>query len=282
MPTIRILTDTPGDVPQELVQKYNMGVLHAYINFGPTESLPDDGIAITPQQFYERLPNAKPLPTTAAYSPGEAEAKLREMLETADHIVAVHTGQNLSAMINSTRIAAKAVGEDKVTVIDSGSLSMGCGWVAIAAAEAAHAGGDVAEIVRVANSVKERLRLWAVPTGMDYLRRSGRVNTLVASVGEILQIKPVIAAHGGEIGSAGRVRTFKKVIPHLVELAQSQLPLERLAVLHLHNPEGVKELEAALKPLSPENTITVTVTSAIGANMGPGGLGICTVRKAGN
>jgi fatty acid-binding protein DegV len=102
---------------------------------------------------------------------------------------------------------------------------------------------------------------------------------MLAGLGEMLQIKPVIAAYNSQVESVARVRTFKKIIPKLVELAEGQAPLERLAVLNLYSPDAVVELRAALQHVAPEGTITVMVTPAIGANLGPEGLGIATVRQ---
>jgi fatty acid-binding protein DegV len=116
---------------------------------------------------------------------------------------------------------------------------------------------------------------------MEYLRRSGRVNALVAGLGEMLQIKPIISVKNGEVSSAGRVRTTQKVIEKLIEMTREQAPLERLALLHLNNPEGAAFMRDALADIAPpDNTLMVMASSAIGANFGPGGLGIALVRAA--
>jgi len=280
MSSVRIVTDSACDVPPALAAQYGIHVIPVYINFG-LESYLDDGVAITKEQFFARLATAAELPTTAAYSPGIAEETLRAALAESEHVVAIHLSRNLSACLESTRIAAQNVGADRVTVIDTGTLSMGAGWAVLAGAEAATQGADPQTVVQVVNSTIERSSLWAVPSTMEYLRRSGRVNTLIASLGELLQIKPVIEVMRGEVKSAGRVRTFKKVIPHLVELAQSQAPLERLAVLHLNNPEGAAELAEALRAVAPpQHMLTVMACAGISVNFGPGGLGIATVRQA--
>lgn len=279
--SIGIVTDSACDVLPDLVERYHIRVIPVYINFGAQESYLDDGVQITKLGFYQRLPSANPLPTTAAPSVGEAEAALRQALEQYEHVIAIHIGHNVSGTIGSSRVAAQSIGGERITVFDTGSLSMGAGWQVLIAAELASQGADLVTILRTLESAKQRTRLWAVPNTMDYLRRSGRVSSLVAGLGELLDIKPIIRASQNEVQSEGRVRTFKKVIPKLVELAEAQGPLERLAILHINNLPGAEELRLALQHLSPPEYTQVTfAAAAIGANFGPGGLGLVTVKQA--
>lgn len=279
MSNIRIVVDSACDVPAEYVQRYQMLVIPAYIHFGVDESLKDD-IDISREAFYQRLPESNPLPTTSAYSPGEAETVLRQALEDAEHVIAVHTSGKLSAMVESTRVAAKTIGENRITVWDGKSVSMGGGMQAIAAAEAAAAGKSREDILALLQDIQTRFKLYAAPSTMEYLRRSGRVSALVAGLGEMLQIKPLIEVSTGEAESAGRIRTFRKVKEKLVEMAHDLAPLEQLTVLHINNPEGAAELHAALQDIAPpDHTYVVMASAAIGANFGPGGLGFAAISK---
>ena len=280
MTRIRIVTDSACDVPPDYLEKYEIGVIPAYINFG-LESIPDDGVNITRAAFYERLQTADPLPTTSAPPPGVSEQMMRDALADADHVVAIHVASKLSGIFNASRVAAGAIGEDRVSLFDTGSASMGGGWSVIAAAEAAAQGGDLDAVLKAAAFTRERTQLWAVPITMDYLRRSGRVNALVAGLGEMLQIKPIISVQDGEANSAGRVRTTRKVIEKLIEMTHEKAPLERLAVLHLNNQEDAQYIRDALADIAPpDNTVMLMASSAIGANFGPGGLGIGLVQAA--
>jgi DegV family protein with EDD domain len=280
MARIRIVADSACDIPQDIVEKYGISVIPAYINFG-LESIPDDGVSITREAFYERLKTADPLPTTSAPPPGVSEQIMRAALADADHVVAIHVASKLSGIFNTSRVAAEAIDTERISLFDTGQASMGAGWAAIAAAEAADRGADVDAVIAAAQSTNERTTLWAVPITMEYLRRSGRVNALVAGLGEMLQIKPIISVDDGEANSAGRVRTTKKVIEKLIEMTREQAPLERLAVLHLNNQDGAALMRAALSDVAPpDNTVILMASSAVGANFGPGGLGIALVRAA--
>jgi len=278
--TIHLVTDTACDVPAKYIEQYGIHVLSAYVHFGTEESLKDE-VDISREEFYRRLPISDPLPTTSAYSPGEAEVLLRQLLTNDDdQVLCIHLSGKLSSIIESTRVAAKTIGSDRITIIDSLSLSMGGGWQVIAAAEAIAAGKTLDEVIAVVKDMQSRFALYAAPSTMEYLRRSGRINALVAGLGELLDIKPMILVNTGEAENAGRIRTFKKVKQKFLQMVRENAPLERLAILHINNPEGAEELRQQLVDVSPEgNTEVVIASAAIGANFGPGGLGIVYVRE---
>ncbi|HLA44668.1 MAG TPA: DegV family protein, partial [Aggregatilineales bacterium] len=279
MAKIHLVTDSALDVPAALLEKHKIGLVPAFINFG-LESIPDDGKAITIEEFFRRMETASPLPTTSAPPPGVAEEVLRAAIAGADRVLAIHVSGKLSSLIEAVRIAAQSVDPERITVYDTESVSMGGGWQTITAAEMAADGADIAAITAALDALKPRLKLWAAPTTLDYLRRSGRVNAMVASLGEMLQIKPMITVRDGEIVLQGRVRTFKKVFTELERLCREFAPIQRLAVLHMNAPENGEKMYEILKDIAPvdDETLFVNASAAIGVHFGPGGLALATVR----
>jgi DegV family protein with EDD domain len=276
---VKLIVDSTSDLPPDWLAKWDIPVLAVYVNFGD-ESFLDDGIALPRAEFYRRLAASRALPTTSAPPPGVAEQLMRKQLDKAEHVVFFTVASAFSSLYNNVRLAAQQVDPKRITVVDSGSASMGLGWMVAAAAEAAQRGADVEEVLAAARDTSERLKLWAAIDTLQYLRRGGRVNALVASVGTLLQIKPIIDVKEGKVGIVQRVRTMNKARQTLIDLAHEQAPLERLAVLHTNFPEGAADLLARLSDLAPANTITVDVTTAIGTHVGPGCLGLSPVRKA--
>jgi len=276
---VKLIVDSTTDLPLEWLAHWDIPVLAVYVNFGE-ESFLDDGIALPKAEFYRRLAASRSLPTTSAPAPGVAQQLMRRQLDNAEHVVFFTVASRFSSLYNTVRLAAQDVDPKRITVVDSGQASMGLGWMVVAAAEAAERGAGPDEVLAAARSACERLKLWAAIDTLEYLRRGGRVNTLVASLGTLLQIKPIINVKDGEVGVVQRVRTMNKAIQTLIDLAHDQAPLERLAVLHTNFPQGAADLLARLVDIAPVNTITVDVTVAIGTHVGPGCLGIASVRKA--
>jgi DegV family protein with EDD domain len=205
---------------------------------------------------------------------------MRQQLDKAEHVVFFAVASAFSSLYNTVRLAAQQVDPERITVVDTGTTSMGLGWMVAAAAEAAQRGAGVEEVLAAARDTRQRLKLWAAIDTLEYLRRGGRVNALLASVGTLLQIKPIIDVKDGKVGIVQRVRTMNKAIQTLIDLAHEQAPLERLAVLHTNFSEGAANLLARLADIAPANSITVDVTTAIGTHVGPGCLGLSPVRKA--
>ena len=276
---VKLITDSTCDLPREWIERWDIAMLYPYVNFDE-ESFVDDGVALPTGEFYRRLAADKRLPKTSAFGVGAAQEAFSRQLAKAEHVVAITVASRFSSIYNTVRLAAQEFGESKVTVIDSGMVTMAAGWIVAAAAEAAQDGCGVTEVVTAANDTRERVKLYAVIDNLDYLRRSGRVSSFVASIGTILQIKPIIEVTGGQVNSIQRVRTMNKAVQSLVELAQGQAPLEKLAILHANNLTGAAELRDRLADIAPANTVTIEIGTALGTHVGPGALGISPVRKA--
>jgi DegV family protein with EDD domain len=275
---IRIMTDSVADVPAHLLEKWNIGVVPTYVNF-EGGSYADDGKELNRELYYQRLPHMAEFPTTAAPSPAVAEEILNRAIEGYDHIVSVNIPAKLSATINNVRLGAQGI-KDRVTVIDGGTLTMGIGFQVLVAAEIAAETGDVESVVKAVESARRNIKLYAIIANLEYLRRSGRVNAVVAFAGSLLQVKPILDVHDGEVDVAQRVRTMGKAIARLKEMTEEQAPLERLVVLHINNEDGAKELQQSLGSTVPPDTITIVAGPTLGTHIGPGSLGVVTLRKA--
>lgn len=280
MARILIMADSTCDLPPDLVRRFTIRIVPTYVQFG-LESLADDGIQLTRTNFYKRLVTASPLPTTSAPSLGETIEIMNRALQDADFVIGLTAPSNLSAIYNVFRLAASQTAPKRVTVIDSRTLSMGFGWQVIMAAEMAEAGHSAQAIQQMLLSTQPRIHVWAALDTLEYVRRSGRVGWAAATMGELLQIKPIIHLYDGEVGYAMRVRTSHRAFQALVDLAHQAAPLDRLAIMHTANPDGAQRLSDALHTIHPAaNPVIVEATPIIGVHVGPNGLGLAVVQKA--
>lgn len=273
---VKIVTDSTADIPDDWAQELEIGIIYDYINFG-TQSLRDK-LDISRTEFYERLTTSTELPSTASPGVGEFEEAYRQAGAPEVAIVSVHPPSNLSALYNTAHLAAQSFPAGRVTVVDSGQLTMGMGWLVIAAARAAQAGASVARIVELVTAMKPRARVLAVLDTFEFLRRSGRLSWTQALVGTLLRIKPMIEVRDSAVLPLERVRTNRRALARLVELTEALGPLESLAILHSNRPRGADDLRLRLADLCPqEQVLTVDVTPVIGVHVGPRGLGIAAI-----
>lgn len=275
---IRFVTDSTSDIPADLVAKHRIGIVPCFINHGE-QSFADDGRELVREDFYSQLPSMRPAPTTAAPSPGMAKEVIDAAFEDADHVIIVSVASKLSGTYNAMRLGAAHLPQDRVTLIDSESVTLGLGWQVLIGAEVAEATGDVEQTVDAIRRVRQHANVYAALETMEFLRRSGRVGWAAASIGALLQIKPLLHVYEGEVNAVSRVRTFSRAFEELVRLGTAQAPLDRLAILHAANPEGAQELRERMKDIAPANVIIVSITPTIGTHIGPGGLGLATVSQ---
>ena len=269
---IRIVTDSVSDIPADLLQKYQIPIIPCFVNFNG-ESYSDNGVDLDRDEFYRLLPDMKKQPTTAAPTIESARDILQEALEGYDHIVSLHVSGKYSTTINNVKLAARELPEGSVTVLDSASFSMGIGVQAIVAAEVAQQTGDVQQVVQAIKRVQELQHTYAIFATLEYLRRSGRVNALIVSVGSLLQIKLIVDAREMEINPVHRIRTFRRAENQLEKLVRAQAPLDRLIVLHIRNEAGAREFLERVKDIAPADTPIVEVGPTLGTHIGPGSLG---------
>jgi DegV family protein with EDD domain len=277
---IGLVTDSPSDLPENLAKQFKIEVVPAILVLDGISYL--DGIDITRPEFYKRLPNLSCSPTTAAPAAEAFSGRFRKLLASGyDHIVGIFTAEKLTAIANIARKAADDF-NGQVSVIESGSLSLGIGYQVLAAAEAIEKGLELTGVLAAAQSVRERLHLYAALDTIEYLRRSGRVPQAVATLGGLLNIKPVVELREGMVKPAGAARTTRQATEKLAHLLKELGPLERLCILHTNADIRAKEflgkIRAEQGKLLPDKIDIVNVTTVIGTHVGPGGLGIAAVR----
>ena len=274
---IRIVADSTCDLPDELVNEFNINIVPLYINFGDQGYL--DGIEISRQEFYQRMPDASPMPTTA--TPGVdmfRQAYDRMAEEGATQVLSIHVSVNLSATVNVARTAAEATTSVPVTVYDSRQLSLGMGYLVLAAAQAARDNKSMDEIISTLDELNTRTYVFAALETLEYLQRSGRMSSVVASLGNILRIKPILKMHEGD-PTGERVRTYDRALKRLIKLVQDLGSLERLDLVHTNAPDKAEQLHQQSLHLFPEGSevLSVDVTPALGANIGPGVVGFACI-----
>ena len=274
-----IVTDSTSDLPQYWIEQYELEVVPSILVIDGKEYA--DGIGISREEFYRNLPSLQTQPTTAAPSIGDFSSRYESLLARGcDHILSIHAAATLTSILDIARQAANDF-PNRVTCVDSTSLSLGLGFQVLAAAEAAEMGLQTA--LAEVESTRKRLHVSAALDTMENLRRSGRVPGAVAMLGSLLNIKPLIELTNGEVKAIGAVRTTKQANERMLNFLLEGGALERLAILHTGAESRAREfLNVLMQKASqsvPRDILMVNVTPVIGTHVGPNGLGFAAVRK---
>jgi DegV family protein with EDD domain len=273
---IKIVTDSTCDLPKEIIQKLGVTVVPLYINVGDEGYL--DGVEISREEFYTKLPGFDVHPTTG--TPGiDTFANVYERLasEGAAQILSIHISKSLSATVEVAESAATIFDRIPVTVLDSRQLSLGTGFQVETAARMAQQGKTLDEILKALEDLAERTFVAASLETLEYLRRSGRMNGFMTGLGTLLQLKPILTMKKGLPGSVS-VRTTAKAEARLIKMLEERQPIERFALLHTNTPDEAESFRAKIAELIPDREVfSMDITPVIGAHIGPGAVGYAIV-----
>lgn len=273
--TIRVVTDSTCDIPEDLQAEYGIVVIPAIVNIGDKSY--QDGVDLTRAALYEGLPHFEHHPTTAAPAPGIfTEAYNQLASEGATEILSIHVTSRLSGLFNAARVGTEEAADVKVTLFDSEQLTMGLGLMAIAAARAAKDGAEMKEIVTMLESRLARTYVFGLLDTLEYLRRSGRVSWAIFGIGTLLRIKPLLKVHRSDVEMLDRVRTSRKALDRFIEIVSDFTPFEDIAILHTHSLDKLDMFKERVQFLIPEGqeAPAVELTPALGVHLGPNGLGL--------
>jgi DegV family protein with EDD domain len=274
---IAIVTDSTSDIPSDIATALNITIIPTILIINNQQY--EDGSEISREEFYTRLPDIKPPPTTSAPSAGIFYKTYHHLLEKEnfDQIISIHAASTLSGIYNIACSVAREF-SNRVIVIDSGQLSLGLGYQVIRAAEAVKEGVKIEEILYLIEDICKRIKVVAMLDTMENLHRSGRVSWTKASIGSLLRIKPFIELTDGKVISIGQHRTRTKALRHLADLIKNLGPLHQLAMLHTDAAEEAQALLDSLKLSLPTPPLFIFVTPVIGAHVGPRGVGFAAVK----
>jgi DegV family protein with EDD domain len=274
MNSIAIVTDSTADIPEDLSSRHPIFVVPNIIVMG-NKSV-EDGKGMTRQEFYRSMPSMKSHPTTSTASSGTYHQLYQKLFhEGVQHILSIHASSLLSGIFNAASLAARAFGE-RIHVIDSQQVTLGLGFQALAAAEAALS-EPLENILALIADVRRRVRVIAMLDTLEYVRRSGRVSWAKARLGDWLSIKPLVEVRNGQVLSLGGARTRQKAIQRLKEMIIRLGKLERLAILHTNAEEEARTFLDSLTLDVCTQPFLVNVTTVIGTHAGPNALGFAVV-----
>jgi DegV family protein with EDD domain len=276
--SIRIVTDSTSDLPDDIVAKYGITVIPTYVNIGDESYL--DRVELSRREFYDKLPDyASPLRTSAPGIGTFIDTYERLAAEGAAEVLSIHLSAALSSFYSIARSAAQAVTSVKVSVFDSTQLTLGTGLLALVAAKAVEAGRSMLEILEMVKERAPRVHTFAALNTLEYLRRSGRLTGLQFGLGSALRIKPLLRLHNGQLVME-KVRTYKRTLARLDEIVNGLAPLEELALVHTNAVEKAEALWERFRHLVPHITapLLAEATPAIGVHVGPGAVGLVCVR----
>ncbi|PRX27979.1 DegV family protein with EDD domain [Orenia metallireducens] len=272
---IALLTDSTSDIPKEILEEKQIHSLPLKIIYKDKQYT--DRVDIQPEEIYNRF--AEEIPSTSMPSPNDATNILLKLKEEGfTHVIAVHISSGLSGTYNMVRMIAQQVEGITVEVIDSKALSMGLGRLVLYAADLIEKGLNFADIIKKIEKKMNNTEVFFVVKSLKYLIEGGRIGKVSGTIGELLNLKPIISIDDdGQYYTLKKSRGRKKSINTIYNIVKDKITegISTVDVMHGAAYEEAKELLEKIKKI---DNVKDTFFGQIGPSMvvhtGPGLIGI--------
>lgn len=272
---VRIITDSTCDLTQARRAELGVEVVPLTVHFGAEDFL--DGETITNKEFYERLRKVEALPTTSQVNPEEFVGRFQRHLDAGDEVVGIFISSLLSGTCQSAGIARGILGNTRIHVIDSGTVTFALGLLVERAVQLRDAGRSAEEITGEITALVPRVRLLAVVDTLKYLKMGGRISGAAAVVGGMLGITPILRVKDGVVESPAKCRGRKAAFQWMDAQVERELIDTDLPVSFGHSDadEAMAEtMDHFIPVLNGAAICTGEIGSVVGTHAGPGAAGI--------
>lgn len=273
---IKIITDSCSDLPQEILDKYSIGVVPLEIRFDNKSYL--DGIDISNEEFYKKMREHEELPKTASPSPQQFISKFQG---SEDDIVVVTISSGLSSTYNSALIAKEIYEKEnknkKVHIIDSLSASVGEGLIVLKAAHMALKGMSADKLAEFLRNCAKEGQVFFLLNTLENIIKGGRIGKVTGKIATLLSIKLIMKSDGnGIVDLAEKVRGSNKAFKRLVDIVGENCINQEnsiLAIAHANCYSKALEFKAMIEEkYNFKQIIISTIGATIGTYSGEGGI----------
>ena len=282
MSNIQIICDTMNDVPKEIVEKFNIEILPATIVFDGIEY--KAGVDIEGDEFYKMLRSSNSMPTTSQVTYATFKDTFEKYLDEGKKILYLSGSSAASGTYQSAMIAKNDIESDDIHIFDTYSLCIGGGMLITEAAIMAQESNDIDYIINKLNEYKEKVEVYFSVDSLDYLHKGGRISGTKATIGTILNIKPILKIEDGVVKQKTQVRGRKKIIPTLIEQLKLQVGDDFSdKEVYVGYGDDIEEcnkfVEKVKNELSPKSVKIFQIGACVACHSGPDVFGLACLNK---
>lgn len=216
----KLIADSCCDLPYTFIEEHDIDVVNLTVHMNGKELIDDMGKTFDRNQFFQELKNGA-VATTSQINIGTYIDAFEKYVKEGTPILYIAFSSGLSGSYNNAVAAVEQLKEDysnvAISIVDSKAACLGEGLLVYEAAMRKSSGVSLEEVVAWLEDNKMKVQSWVTVDDIKHLERGGRVSALSATVGTLLNVKPIIVVNpeGGLVPS-GKVRGRKKSLQHLV------------------------------------------------------------------
>lgn len=291
MKNYQIFSDSACDMPQELINEFNIQLIPFYVTFDQ-ETYYKETVEITPKEFYQTLQNKPVLSQTSLPSVQDYITKFKPVIQEGKEILCFCLSQKFSgsyrSAVNAKEILEGIDPEAKITIIDSIQATAGQGLILLQAAKMQKAGYSLEDCVKRIEEIKSTARIMFTVDNLDYLSSGGRIGKVTALAGNMLNLKPLIKLKEAELIPYTKVRGREKALDKIVAMVEEHFHDNKqryqdydFCLANATTMEDAMDMKQRIESLI-GRAITkpiFQIGATIGTYAGPGALGVCFVKR---
>ncbi|MGL5756967.1 MAG: DegV family protein [Paraclostridium sp.] len=276
MSNTKLICDSLSDVPRQLIDKYDIHEVPLTVIFDGKEYV--DGIDLSKEEFYKMLRSSENMPKTSQCTYSQFTDVFKMYLEQGKDILYIGGSSSASGTVQSAMMAKNDL-EGNIHIVDTKSLSIGSGCFLLSAAEMIEKGDTIDNIINHLEKLKESIKIFFTVDTLDYLQKGGRISLAKATIGNMLNIKPILSIEDGFVKPIGQVRGKKQVVNKILLSIKEYFGADlRNTRVMITCGDNFSELDSFKEKLEEEfqvgEILSVNVSSSICAHTGPGIIGI--------
>lgn len=269
---IQLITDSTSDLPKELIDKYNITVIPLTITIDGIDYM--EGIDLSPNEFIDKMLNAKDLPKTSMPSPGIFEENFKRLSKDGD-VLCLTISSGLSGTYQSACLAADNIGTN-VRVIDTLAGSLAHGLQLIEAGEQIKEGKSLDEIVQHLETMKKHSKIYILLDTLENIVKGGRLSKFQGSMAKVLNIKVILHGVEGKVEVLEKVHGTRKFLNRTVELIgeeKKDFTDITFGITHINNLRDAEYLKMEIiRKYNPKGVIINTMGATMGTYAGNKGM----------
>lgn len=278
--SIKIITDSTCDIEMSLQKELGIDILPLTVHFGDEEF--QDGIDITKKEFYQRLRTSANSPTTSQVTPEAFEQLFKRYTDEGHEVLVLTIASKLSGTYQSAHIAKTTVEHDSIYLVDSETTTMGLAWLVYEAVRMRDNGLDVNRMIESLESLKKKIIIYAMIENLEFLRKGGRLSSVSATLGTLLNLKPIIQVKDGVVSVVQKTRGNVKAFKWMLDKSQEDgIDLTQPVFFgHTDAPEQLERFITSSKDsLTTTSSKIIEIGITVGTHGGPGCIGIGFITK---
>ena len=277
MSKIAIVTDSTSDIPKNMVNENQITSVPLSVIF-EEETFLDDGKQITTEEFYKKLRSAEKLPTTTQPTPKDFVNTYNNLLKDHDQILSIHISKKMSRTINSAEMAKQQMPDAPIEILDSEYVHMPLGFLVLEAAKIAKVGGPYDEILSTIDGLRNKMNELFVPSTLEYLKKGGRIGKAKGLIASLLEIKPILTLHDGEVSQFKTARRWNQAKTEIINSMETLISDPSKLVVSVGDSDtevdGAEMYDRIKEKFNPKEIFRVNVGTVVGTHLGPGGIAV--------